>query len=162
MRARVSEHNNNFQVGRGTPAPLRRMIITFAVTAALLCAGQAAAAIAVVVSADSDLSSMSKGEVKAVFLGKKRVLPNGAEAAPVNQPEKSTIYDAFNEQVLEKPSAKVLQYWARRVFSGKGSPPQTMDDDAAVKSHVRATSGGIGYIDSASVDDSVKVVYRTK
>lgn len=161
MRATVSEQNNNIQAGRGR-APLRHALVAFTVAAALLCAGQASAAIAVVVSAGSDLSSMSQGEVRAVFLGKKRVLPNGVEAAPVNQPEKSAIYDAFNEEVLEKPSSKVLQYWARRVFSGKGSPPQTLDDDAAVKSHVQSTQGGIGYIDSASVDDSVKVVYQAE
>lgn len=159
MKARASEQEYGRQIREGR-SRLQGAVMVLTIAAALLFAGQVSAAVAVVVSADSNLSSMTKGEIRSVFLGKKRVLPNGIEAAPVNQPEKSAIYDAFNEDVLEKPSSKVLQYWARRVFSGKGSPPQTVDDDAAVKSHVTSTRGGIGYIDSSSVDGSVKVLYR--
>lgn len=161
-RSQVSKQQNNFGQNRQRKVSFRFTLIAVLASAALLLAGQAAAAIAVVVAPDSEVSSMTRDQVKMIFLGKKKILPNGVEAKVANQPEESAIFDTFNESVLGKPSLKVLHYWVQIVFSGKGNPPQVLNNDAAVKAHVRSTSGGIGYIDSSSVDDSVKVVYESK
>ncbi|HHH35203.1 MAG TPA: phosphate ABC transporter substrate-binding protein [Gammaproteobacteria bacterium] len=130
-----------------------------AVGLALFLVSQASAGVVVIVSPDSSLDGLSKSQIKSVFLGKVKNLPNGEAAVPVNQAESSPVYDAFNQKVLGKSSAKVLQYWASRVFSGKGSPPEVVPDDKAVIEFVKSKKGAIGYIDSASADDSVKVIY---
>ncbi len=128
---------------------------------ALFLVSQASAGVVVVVAPDSDLDSLSQAQVKSVFLGKVKSLPNGQTAVPVNQAESSPVYDAFNKKILGKSSAKILQYWASRVFSGKGSPPEVVPDDKAVIEFVKSKKGAIGYIDSASADGSVKVIYST-
>ena len=130
-----------------------------AVGLALFLVSQASAGVVVIVSPDSGLDGLSKSQIKSVFLGKVKNLPNGEAAVPVNQAESSPVYDAFNQKVLGKSSAKVLQYWASRVFSGKGSPPEVVPDDKAVIEFVKSNKGAIGYIDSASADGSVKVIY---
>jgi len=122
--------------------------------------GQANAGLAVVVAAGSDIPGMSQTEVRAIFLGKSKNFANGAGASPSYQNEGSSIYAEFGDKVLRKSAAQLTQYWARLVFSGKGTPPQSAADDAAVKAFVGSTKGGIGYIDSASVDASVKVVFK--
>lgn len=126
---------------------------------ALFLVSQASAGVVVIVSPDSNIDSLSKSQVKSVFLGKVKSLPNGETAVPVNQSESSPVYDAFNKNVLGKSSAKILQYWASRVFSGKGSPPEVVPDDKAVIEFVKSQKGAIGYVDSSSADDSVKVIY---
>ena len=49
-------------------------------------------------------------------------------------------------------------YWSKLVFTGKGTPPAELANEAAVLSHVAANPDAIGYVDAASVDGSVKVV----
>lgn len=159
-RTQILKQKNNG--GTGLREASSRLTLIVLLATSLLFASQVSAAVAIVVSADSSLSSMTKDQVGTVFLGKMKDLPNGVKAKPVNQPEESAIFDAFNEKVVGRPSDKVLQYWLRITFSGKGNPPQTLDNDAAVKAYVSSTAGGIGYIDSASADDSVKVIYQTK
>ncbi|HHH36050.1 MAG TPA: phosphate ABC transporter substrate-binding protein [Gammaproteobacteria bacterium] len=119
---------------------------------------QASAGVVVIVSPDVSVDRLSKSQVKSIFLGKVKTLPDGQTALPVNQAEKSPVYDAFNKKVLGKSSTKVLQYWASRVFSGKGNPPDTVPDDKAVIEYVKSHKGAIGYVDSAAVSDGVKVV----
>jgi ABC-type phosphate transport system substrate-binding protein len=46
------------------------------------------------------------------------------------------------------------------MFSGKGRPPQTVENDEAVIERIIADPGSIGYIDADSVDDRVKVLLR--
>ncbi len=132
-----------------------------AVGLALFLVSQASAGVVVIVSPDSNIDSLSKSQVKSVFLGKVKSLPNGETAVPVNQAETSPVYDTFNKKILGKSSTKVLQYWASRVFSGKGSPPEVVPDDQAVIEFVKSKKGAIGYIDSASASGSVKVIFST-
>ncbi len=44
------------------------------------------------------------------------------------------------------------------VFTGKAQSPKEVADDAAVIGKVSENSKAIGYVDSGSVNDSVKVV----
>jgi len=60
---------------------------------------------------------------------------------------------------MGKSDAKIKQYWSARMFSGKGNPPKVVNNDAEVIEHVTTQLGGIGYIDAASADDRVKIVY---
>ena len=53
-------------------------------------------------------------------------------------------------------------YWARLRFSGEVLPPMTLPDSQLVLDAVSRTRGGIGYVDAALVDGSVKVVLRLK
>jgi ABC-type phosphate transport system substrate-binding protein len=46
------------------------------------------------------------------------------------------------------------------MFSGKGHPPRQYKDDAEVVQQVAESEGLIGYVDAASVDDSVKVILQ--
>lgn len=95
-----------------------------------------------------------------IFLGKTSDFPSGDQAIPVDQDEGSATRDAFNNSVLGKNSSQLKAYWSRLIFTGKGTPPKEVGDDAAVKSLVAANPNMIGYIDSSAVDDSVKVVHK--
>jgi len=122
----------------------------------------AAAELAVVVGQRSSVDSLTAGQVKAIFLKKHLRFPNGDIATPVNQNEDTRAYEEFALKALGKDPGQLKSYWSTRVFSGKGTPPDTVGDDAAVKALVSHSPTVIGYIDSSQVDNSVKVVYTFK
>lgn len=65
----------------------------------------------------------------------------------------------FANDALHKDAAQLKSYWSAQVFSEMSSPPDFVDGDKAVKQRMAKSPGAIGYIDSTSVDDSVKVVF---
>ncbi len=112
----------------------------------------------VIVNPGSKTTEISVKQVKSVFLGKSKKLPGGEAATPVEQPSGSAVREIFNGKVLKKNERKLKAYWSKKVFSGKGKPPKQVADDEAVKAFVNKTAGAIGYIDSASLDSSVKAI----
>ena len=116
--------------------------------------------VAIVVAADSQIGNLSQSQVKNVFLGKLVVLPDGSTVTPIYQQSETAVFSEFNDTVLAKTESQITQYWARRVFAGKGSPPNSLADDKAVKAFVISLTGGVGYISVDAVDSTVKVVFR--
>jgi len=117
--------------------------------------------VAVIVNPSSGISTASTGDVKALFLGKSKKL-GGKSVVAVEQKEGNGARATFNDKVLGKSGSQLKAYWTKLIFSGKGSPPKNLADDAAVKAHVAASAGAIGYIDSSKVDGTVKVILTVK
>lgn len=124
----------------------------------LFCSGLAWSGVAVVVH-PSNTNDMDREEVARIFLGKKKSFANGATAVPIDQSEGSAIRTSFVGEVLQKTDQQVKAYWAQLLFTGRGTPPKSVDSDAAVKKLIAENPALIGYIDSNEVDDSVRVVY---
>lgn len=104
-------------------------------------------------------SAVSADMVKKIYLGKTKSFGNGVSVAPMNQ-DGTALADEFNDKVVGKSSSQLNAYWAKLVFTGKGTPPAKAPSDQAVIDFVASTSGAIGYVDSASVNDKVKVVAK--
>jgi ABC-type phosphate transport system substrate-binding protein len=122
----------------------------------LLVAGSAAADVVVIVN-KSGPDSMTKEQVADVFLGKAATLPGGAGSAPHDLPESSALRDEFYSKVTGKSAAQAKSYWSKMAFTGKGTPPKE-GSSGDVKKGVAAAPGGIGYVEKAEVDGSVKAV----
>ena len=97
-------------------------------------------------------------DLNRLFLGRSSSFADGSKATPLNLAEGQASRDEFDSKVLNRSSAQLKAYWSKLVFTGKGTPPKELTDDAAVKAAVAADASAIGYISSASVDGSVKVV----
>lgn len=122
------------------------------------CSAISFAGVAVIVNPSAGIDSLGEDDLARLFLGKTKSFPGGAQAQPVNQSEGSAVRDKFNEAVCKKNASQYKAYWSQLVFTGKGTPPKELGDDAAVKAAVAANPGMVGYIDSGAVDASVKVV----
>jgi len=127
--------------------------------AGLLLSTSVLADIAVIVSPASGVSTANSEDVARVFLGKVKDI-GGAPAIPLDQAEGSAAREQFNEKILRKSQAQVKAYWSKLIFTGKGTPPKDVEGDAAVKAQVAADPKAVGYVDAASVDDSVKVILK--
>lgn len=115
------------------------------------------AEISVVVN-PANANAVSSDDLNRLFLGRASSFADGSKATPLNLAEGQAARDEFDSKVLSRSSAQLKAYWSKLVFTGKGTPPKELADDAAVKAAVAADSSAIGYISSASVDGSVKVV----
>lgn len=124
----------------------------------LLCMGTANAELAIIAHPGTKAAGISKDELASLYLDKSKSLPDGTAATPVDQPEGSPARSKFYEQVTGKDERQIKSYWSKRMFTGKGRPPQTLSGDDTVKAYVAKTPGAIGYIDGQSVDGSVKIL----
>ncbi|NRQ44417.1 phosphate ABC transporter substrate-binding protein [Rheinheimera sp. YQF-2] len=132
-------------------------IIKAALLVAAMVSGSVLADIAVVVN-PANANAVSADDLSRLFLGRTSNFADGSKATPLNLAEGQPARDEFDNKVLNRSSAQLKAYWSKLVFTGKGTPPKELSDDAAVKAAVAADATAIGYISSSSVDSSVKVV----
>ncbi len=114
----------------------------------------------VVVVNPGNTSSIGNKDIENLFLGKTKSFPDSSPASPVNQEDTSPIRTAFDTSILGKTGAQMKSYWAKLVFTGKAVPLKELSSDADVIKAVASDPAAIGYVDSKSVDGSVKVVTR--
>lgn len=124
-----------------------------------LC-GTAFAEIAVIIHTSNGNASLTKSQVKAIYLKKKKTFPNSTPVIPCDQPEGSGIRNNFIKEALNKNQRQLTAYWTKRIFSGKGTPPEVIGGDEEIKAWVAKTPNALGYIDASAVDSSVKVLLR--
>lgn len=130
--------------------------------AGLLLAGMTATASAgvVVVGNSTSTGELSAEQVRQLFLGKARTLPNGTAAVVLDLREGDPLRVTFVEQVLGKTEQQLLGHWAKMIFTGKGQPPRSVGSAREMLSVVESTPGAIGYIDEKQVSARVRVLYR--
>jgi ABC-type phosphate transport system substrate-binding protein len=117
----------------------------------------ASAELTVVVN-PANASALDSKTIQRIFLGKEKKFSDGTESLPVNQGADNEIRQNFDQEVLGRSSSQVSAYWSKLVFTGKGIPPKEVMTDAEVIDLVSKNPSVIGYIDSSSVTDAVKVI----
>ena len=125
-------------------------------SSSILCSAE----VAVIVSSNNSNSNISAADISKVFLGKSKSFPDGTQAIAIDQNDNSAARNEFNDKVLGKSSSQLKSYWSRLIFTGKGTPPKQVANDAAIKAAVAGNPAMIGYIDASAVDGTVKVVAK--
>jgi len=97
---------------------------------------------------------------KKLWLGKIKKLPDIGKVKILDQAKGSAIKGNFYATLTNKNSTQIKAYWAKIIFTGKAFPPKTVSSDHEVMEMVRNNKNVLGYVDSASVDDSVKVLLK--
>lgn len=123
-----------------------------------LGAACAQAELAIITHPGNPLNSIEQSEVERIFLGRSRTFPGGGTVKPVDQAPGNAMREKFFASVLNMTEAQVTGYWSRRMFSGKGTPPDTLADDLSVKARVASDPASLGYVREDVVDSSVKVL----
>lgn len=135
---------------------LKKLTVGAALAGALL-SNAALAELAIIGHPGISLRGVSNDELGKVYLGQSSNL-GGVSVKPVDQAEGSSTRAEFYTKVVGQNEGQLKRYWSQRMFSGKGKPPPSLADDAAVKNWVASNPGGIGYVDGGAVDGSVKVL----
>lgn len=114
------------------------------------------AEVAVIVNPANN-NQLDTENIKRIFLGKDVLFPDGTKIAPMSM-ESGATADEFNQKVLERNSSQLKAYWSKLMFTGKGVPPEYVTSDADMLKAVASGANKIGFVDSANVDGSVKVI----
>ena len=117
-----------------------------------------ASEIVVVVSAKSQVTSLSASQVADIFLGKVSRFPDGNQAIAIDQSEESTARELFYSQFTGKSAAQVRSHWSKIIFTGRGQPPRQVLNSSEAKRLVVENPNAIAYIESRLVDASVRIV----
>lgn len=133
-------------------------MLNLAWLAACLSASVSYAEVVVVVHPKTRENVVTMQDVANIFLGRKSLLAQGTRVTPIDQEEGSPSREAFYQKVADKNSSQLKAYWSTMIFTGRGTPPAAAIDSYEVRNIVATTPGMIGYVDSADVDDSVKVL----
>jgi ABC-type phosphate transport system substrate-binding protein len=125
-----------------------------------LCVGLSAvrADVVLAVSARSHITSLSKGQVIDIFLGKSTRFPDGSPAVPIDQADGSAARDEFYSRFAAMGPAQLKAFWSKIIFTGRGQPPMAVSTGIEAKKVLLANPNAISYIDRSLVDDSVRVV----
>ena len=121
--------------------------------AALLSAVSLAQAEVAVIVNSAAAKTPSQSDVANIFLGKDKSMKG------VDQAGWNPVKEAFYAGVTSKNESQLKSYWSGLIFTGKGQPLSSVADDAAVVAKVGAEADAIGYVDSAAVNGSVKVLF---
>jgi len=125
-----------------------------------LFAFNAWAELAIIISPAAELDNISVEQLQRLYLNRADRFPGNTRLQPLDQRKGSAQREAFISKVLGKSEIELAQYWSQRMFSGKGRPPATVENDQAVIERVLREPGTLGYIDAGSVNDNVKVLRR--
>lgn len=115
------------------------------------------AEISVIVNLENS-SEINKKDIKRMFLGKTKKYSNGSSVIAINLASGNATRVNFEKNAVGKSASKMKAYWAKLMFSGKGSPPKEVDNEAEAISLVAENPAVIGYIDSSKVTDKVRVI----
>lgn len=102
---------------------------------------------------------VDKALVMKIYTGGVKYWPDNSPVFPIDQAADNPVRTEFYLEVLGKDSSNMKALWTQNIFTGKALPPKVVDLDSEVKKVVAANKQAIGYIDAASVDGTVKVLF---
>ena len=114
--------------------------------------------ISVIVS-KSSTQTLTKDDAKEIFSGAKTTWSNGNKVQVVDQSD-TEVGGKFYSDFLSKSVNKVRLQWTKLVLSGQAVAPIKAADDEEVKKNVAKDPNNVGYINSKSLDPSVKELFR--
>jgi hypothetical protein len=129
-----------------------KKLIASAALALLGAAASVQAEVAVIVNPGVS-SSPNQAQVANIFLGKDKSLTG------IDQNGWNPVKNKFYTSVTNKNESQLKSYWSSLIFTGKGQPLASVDDDAAVVARVAADASVIGYVDASAVTDGVRVLF---
>ncbi len=112
-----------------------------------------------VVSASCTINTLSKNEVRNIFLGLEDQTTDSLKIIPIDQAENSPVRHEFYLMLDNKSPTQVKAHWSQVVFTGRGLPPDQVANSEEMKLYLLTHPDTIGYLEKEMVDDSLKIVF---
>ena len=113
----------------------------------------------VVVHPNNPNDELSRQTVINLFMGKSRQFPDGSDAVPFDLDRGTDARLAFISKLLKRTEAQVKAYWSRLVFTGRGKPPKSVEDEEELIEIVSTNPKAIGYLKQEYVTGQLKIVF---
>lgn len=112
--------------------------------------------LAIVVNFNASFDHLSRQDLINIFMGRYQQFPDGQAAIPLDLTGDS---ETFYRKLINKTPAELRSYWARLVFSGRGTPPRKLEAADQLLEVIANNPGAVGYLSASQVDDRVKIVH---
>jgi ABC-type phosphate transport system substrate-binding protein len=103
------------------------------------------------------MAEISKKDIKSIYLGKKKMWPNNMKIIFVKLDE-GELNKEFFSTFVNKSEIMFTKFWDKKVFTGGGRAPRSFSRVRDLAQYVAGTKGAIGYVDSASYSDKLKIL----
>ncbi|MGI2258878.1 hypothetical protein [Shewanella sp. GXUN23E] len=117
-------------------------------------------ALSVVVNADSDIETLTHGQLVDIFMGRYRTFPNGQSVVVYENASDPLVQEAFYRSLVNRSLAQVNAYWARLQFSGRVRQPEEIASVEALSQRIGSSPSAISFVRSSELTDTMKVVHR--
>lgn len=125
----------------------------------LTTSATAHAELAVIVHASNPLKTLTKDEVRQIFLGRMRLFPGTrTNVDPVDQDTSTPGFVYFYQAVANLTPTALQRLRAMYLFSGKGLLPRMQASEADIVAFVASNPGAIGYVHTEQLTPGVKSV----
>jgi ABC-type phosphate transport system substrate-binding protein len=121
-------------------------------------AAEFAADYQIIVNAANPTPSLTRDQVRKIFLKKMVKWDSGTPILPVDQVASSPVRAVFTKVVHEKTVGAISSYWQQQIFAGRDVPPAEKSTDAAVVAFVKANPGAIGYVAGGTAGAGFKIL----
>ena len=102
-------------------------------------------------------NSLSKDEVKDIFLGKKVQWQNNSKIHFVISRDLD-LHKSFLKTYIKRSPKQFRAYWRQMVFTGKGTSPKSFPSEKELLEYVSNNGGAIGYVEKNVATDAVKTI----
>lgn len=124
----------------------------------LLCSALANASLVIVASVDKPFS-LTKSEVKSIFMGG----ATSRNLTPIALTPDNRSRALFNAKVIGMTEARIQSYWAQMRFSGRQKPPREFDNEQAIIDYLVEHPSSVAYLDSnVELREGLFILYRTE
>jgi hypothetical protein len=104
---------------------------------------------------------ISAEDLKKIYLENGVRIDDGLFIQPLDYQEENQLRDEFYQKLLEKNRAQVKAFWARKIFTGKGTPPKAFSGIKEAKEFLqKSTSPYVMYLPEADVEKSDTVLFQ--
>ena len=133
-----------------------REICLFAVTASVLVSVVANADFVVIAKSSSSMSTISRTNLRDIFLGNKTFLEDGKRVFAV-RPSDEKLNASFLESIVGINKEEFETHWRRRLFSGKAIPPKRFENVKQLIDYVADEPNAIGFVDDKELAGATKI-----
>ncbi|MBU0996049.1 MAG: hypothetical protein KJ737_26435 [Proteobacteria bacterium] len=90
-------------------------------------------------------STLTKKEIRNIYLGKKKKWLNG-HAIKLTVNDTPEVQISFTSVYLQKTPAQFITFWKNMVFVGQGRFPKFFSNEKELIDYIQSTDGAIGFI----------------
>ena len=123
----------------------------------IFAAGAAHGEILIIAHGQVTADSLTRSAIADIYQNRKGKWDDGRKIKVVML-KKGPAHEAFSTDVVKTTPMKLKTLWKKVIFTGSGASPKILKTEEKVVEFVAATKGAIGYIDSATSHEGVKVI----
>jgi ABC-type phosphate transport system substrate-binding protein len=132
-----------------------RLIISFLT---LLVVTPSHADIAVVVGRNSVIDKLDEREIAGIFLSKITHLADGNHVTPIEL--RDSAYRAmFYREISGKTLPQLNSYWTTLIFTGKGKPPRSIDEEKQLIELLNSDPKAISYVPVGPISSMLRILH---